>query len=198
MSIALRPYQLRAVDEARAKLAAGHRRIVVVAPTGAGKSVIAAHIAAKAGAKGKRLLFLAHRLELVEQLSAKLDAFGLNHGIIQGNHWRRMPRLPVQVASVPTLSRREVLPPADLLVVDECHHVPSESFRKVVEAYPNAAVLGFTATPYRLDGQGLGEWFDDMVVVAQIHELIILGELTQRAQAAAHQAHVCRHDGQAL
>lgn len=170
----LRPYQLSAVDQARQKVAAGQRRVCIVAPTGAGKSVIAAHIAASAAAKGSRVLFLAHRLELIEQLSDKLDLAGLDHGVIQGDHPRRND-LPVQVASVATLIRRK-LPPADLVCVDECHRAPSESFRRVLKAY-SGTILGFTATPYRLDGRGLSEFFDDVVHVAHIDELIDAGWL---------------------
>lgn len=175
--IALYPYQLAAVAEARRRAAAGVRRLCIVAPTGAGKSVIAAHVAASAATKGSRCLFLAHRLELVEQLSGKLDLAGLDHGIIQGAHERTRPGLPVQVASVPTLARRGVLPGADLVVVDECHHTPSASFRRIVESYPEATLLGFTATPYRLDGRGLKDFFDEAVHVAHLDELITAGFL---------------------
>lgn len=164
------------MDEARAISARGVRRVCIVAPTGAGKSVIAAHIAALAATKGSRVLFLAHRLELVEQLSDKLDLAGLDHGIIQGDHPRRND-LPVQVASVPTLARRGVAPEAELVVVDECHRTPSASFSRIVTAYPDAVVVGFTATPYRLDGRGLSEFFDGCVNVAHIDELIDAGWL---------------------
>lgn len=170
----LRPYQLAAVDQARALTMRGVRRVCIVAPTGAGKSVIAAHIAASAAAKRNRVLFLAHRLELIEQLSDKLDAVGLDHGVIQGDHPRRND-LPIQVASVATLIRRK-LPPADVVMVDECHRAPSESFRRILKAYAGT-ILGFTATPYRLDGRGLAEYFDDAVHVAHVDELIAAGWL---------------------
>ncbi len=174
MTLSLRPYQLTAVDKARALTAQGIRRVCIVAPTGAGKSVIAAHIAALAAAKGSRVLFLAHRLELIEQLSDKLDLAGLDHGVIQGEHPRRND-LPVQVASVATLIRR-ALSPAELVIVDECHRAPSSSFRKILSSY-SGTTLGFTATPYRLDGRGLAEFFDGCVNVAHIDELIDAGWL---------------------
>jgi len=174
VTLSLRPYQIRAVDEARELTRQGKRRVCIVAPTGAGKSIIAAHIASLAAAKGSRVLFLAHRLELIEQLSDKLDLAGLDHGVIQGDHPRRND-LPVQVGSVATLIRRK-LPPAELVIVDECHRTPSASFSRIVNAY-HGAVLGFTATPYRLDGRGLGEFFDGCVNVAHIDELIDAGWL---------------------
>lgn len=171
----LRPYQLEAVEKARELTRSGVRRVCVVAPTGAGKSIIAAHIADSAARLGRKVLFLAHRFELIEQLSDKLDLADLDHGIIQGAHPRKND-LPVQVASVATLIRRK-LPEADLLIVDECHHAPSASFRKLIDAYPAAVILGFTATPFRLDGRGLGEFFDGCVNVAHIDELIEAGWL---------------------
>lgn len=168
----LRPYQALAIDEIRARIRSGKRRIVVVAPTGAGKTILAVHLIERILANGKNVLFLTHRIELIDQLSSKLDAINIDHGVIQGNHPRLRPWLPIQIASVPTLARRQSLPDAAVVFVDECHHTTSASFSGVLARYPDAIVLGLTATPYRADGHGLDAHYEDLVVVAQTQNLI--------------------------
>ena len=180
MSLHPRPYQVNAIQRARAAFAAGHRRILLVAPTGAGKTVVATMIVEGAIAKQRRVLVLAHRAEIIEQTSAKLDAIGVDHGIIQADHWRVRAWLPVQVASVQTLARRLAhKPDADILIWDEAHHVNANTYRTIIEAYPDAIHIGLTATPYRTDGRALGDVFEDLIVVAQIRELIDQGFLVQ-------------------
>lgn len=178
MTLALRPYQVDAIERIRAAIRAGARRIVVVAPTGAGKTVMFTELIRLALAKGHRVLNLAHRLELIDQISAKLEILGLDHGVIQGSHWRVRPWCPVQVASVPTLARRERLPEASVINVDECHHTTAPSFAGVVKSYgDDVVVLGWTATPERADGTGLGEHYDQIIEVASVSELIAQGYL---------------------
>jgi superfamily II DNA or RNA helicase len=173
--LALRDYQTAIVDGLRSELRAGKRRLVAVAPTGAGKTVIASHIMASAAAKGSRVLFLAHRAELIDQCSRKLDACGVAHGrIVAGGSYDGQA---VQVASIPTLARRKDVPGADLVVVDECHHVCAKSWASVVKRYDRAALLGLTATPFRLDGRGLKEHFDALVARVGIQDLIAMGHL---------------------
>jgi DNA repair protein RadD len=173
----LRPYQLRAIDAARALVRAGKKRIIIVAPTGSGKTVIAASMIHSAVQRGGRVLFLAHRAELLEQCSARLDSVGVEHGIIQAKHWRTDSARPVQVASVQSLVRREK-PPATLVFIDECHRARAATYTKILESYPCAVVIGLTATPTRADGKGLGgELFQEMIIVAQPRELIAQGFL---------------------
>jgi DNA repair protein RadD len=168
----LRPYQQEVVDEC-AQLAAGDKAIVV-APTGAGKTIIAAAIIKNAA---KTVLVLAHTREIIKQTSEKLYAHGVDHGIIQAGFMTR-PDEPVQVASIQTLwaramrAQRMELPPADLLVIDECHHCPANTYRKIIAAYPNAVLIGLTATPCRGDGRGLGGTFDRIIECPQVAELI--------------------------
>ena len=171
----LRPYQLRAVENLREKIRAGKRRLVLVAPTGAGKTVVASHMVTCAIDKGNDVLFLAHRKELIDQASNKLRAFGIPHGIIMAGYPKRS-ELPVQVASVQTLVRRDP-PPAALVIVDECHHATATSYRKILEAYPHSCVIGLTATPFRSDGAGLGDSFEDFCRVSTIGELTDIGFL---------------------
>src|SRR4029077_7275959 len=120
---------------------------------------------------------LAHRREIIAQTSLKLSANGVEHGIIRAGLVMDLEQ-NVQVCSIQTLWARAMrtnkisLPPADLLIIDEAHHVPARTYRKIVEAYPNAILLGTTATPCRGDGRGLGNFFDCIVETPQVAELI--------------------------
>lgn len=169
-----RDYQLRAIDMARNAIRRGQKKPLVVAPTGSGKTVIACAIVEAAEKKGSRTLFIAHRRELIEQTSAKLDEIGIDHGVIKAGHPRVRPSLPVQVGSVQTLARRldKGSNPYQLLIVDEAHHATASSYRAVLEASPEAVVLGLTATPYRADGTALGDVFNDLIEVTTIGDLI--------------------------
>jgi DNA repair protein RadD len=158
----LRPYQAEVIGRFDAEVAAGRRRVLLVAPTGAGKTVIACTIVGEAAAKGLRILFLAHRRELIQQASRKLFSLGVDHGIVQAGFPSR-PAERVQIASIQTLYARAVrtrkieLPAAELLIIDEAHHCPARTYRQLVRAYSEAVILGMTATPCRSDGRGLGK-----------------------------------------
>jgi DNA repair protein RadD len=173
----LRDYQRDVISDLERVIAAGRRRVIVVVPTGGGKTIIAGSIIKNAVAEGRRVLVLAHTREIIKQTSAKLYDSGVDHGVIQAGFATR-PDQPVQVASVQTLYARAIrgnrmeLPPADLLVVDECHHATAETWRKIIEAYPEAVLIGLTATPCRGDGRGLGGIFDCIVETPQVAELI--------------------------
>lgn len=140
-----------------------------------GKTVIAAEFIRRLELDGKRALFLAAQKELVEQTSAKLDAAGVRHGIIMAGE--RGTAADVQVASVQTLVRRDQMPAADVIFIDEADLARAESYDKILAHYPHAAVIGMTGTPWRADGKGLGELFRDLVVVATPRELIDAGYL---------------------
>jgi len=139
-------------------------------------------VARHALSQGKRVLFMVHRRELVRQSSQKLYDVGLDHGIIAAGFPTR-PAEPVQIASISTLDARAVrssslqLPPADLVIVDEAHHAPARTWRRLIGAYPEAVVLGQTATPCRGDGRGLGDIFETMIECASIPALINDGYL---------------------
>ncbi len=174
----LRPYQSNAMEQVRERLRANVRRILLVAPTGSGKTSVAAAIIDGARAKGGAVLFLAHRRELIDQCSARLDGAGVDHGVIQAGHPRSLPGLPVQVASVQTLARRGLRPRATLIIVDEAHHARANTYEEILSRYgPDVPVLGLSATPWRLDGRGLGEMFQEVVVAARVRELIEQGHL---------------------
>lgn len=173
----LRPYQADMIARFEAELAAGRERVLLVAATASGKTVVAGEIIKAAVRRGSRVLFLAHRRELIKQASRKLHAVNIDHGIVQAGFPAR-PNEPVQVASVQTLHARAVrtnkmkMSPADLVVVDEAHHVRARSYRKILEPYRRAVVLGLTATPCRGDGRGLGNVFQVLMEGLPVAELI--------------------------
>lgn len=173
----LRDYQDRAVDAVRAEYAAGKRRVVLVSPTGSGKTVCFAYVAAGAAAKGKRVLIMAHRMELIEQISETLSRFQVEHGLILAG--RGMDRQPVQVGMLGTVARRltKIAAP-DLLVIDEAHRAVGRTYMSILEAFPAARALLVTATPARTDGRGLGEAADALVLGPAPKELIAAGHLS--------------------
>jgi superfamily II DNA or RNA helicase len=145
---ALRPYQAATVDHLRHVFAGGARAPLLVAPTGAGKAVMFTRIASEAVRRGRRVLILVHRRELVRQASATLRDADVAHGIVAPGH--AVTDDPVQVASVQTLARRLSDPryaAPDLIVLDEAHHAVAGQWARVAAAYPKAKLLGVTATP---------------------------------------------------
>jgi superfamily II DNA or RNA helicase len=160
------------------------KRIILVAPTGAGKTVIASAIIKEFVRSYREVLVLAHRREIIGQTSKKLRDLGISHGIIQAGS-PSTPMASVQVASIATLWHRAIrsdrmeLPPAKLVVIDECHHAPARSYRKIIDAYPDTIILGLTATPCRGDGRGLGGIFETIIECPQVAELIEQGYLVK-------------------
>ena len=157
MTITLRDYQETGENEIRAAYVQGFKAPALVMPTGSGKTVTFASIAHQAGLKGKHVLILVHRRELLKQTSRTLSVFGVDHGLISAG--MSFFKKQVQVASVQTLARRldKLRWTPDLIIVDECHHaVGRNTWGKVLAHYPRARILGVTATPERLDGKGLG------------------------------------------
>jgi DNA repair protein RadD len=181
----LRPYQRDVIASVEREIAAGKRRVLLVAPTGSGKTVIAAVVVADTVARRERVLVLVHRRELVAQTGAKLYAAGVDAGIIQAGGPPMRLGQPVQVASIQTLHARAIrgsaidLPEADLVVVDEAHHARARTWQRILESYPKAAIIGMTATPCRGDGRGLGAIFDVIVECPPVAELIAGGYLVK-------------------
>jgi len=166
MKIKLRQYQEDGVNNIRLSYMQGNRAVLYVLPTGGGKTVIFSHISEQAAIKGNRVCILVHRTELVDQSSDSLNKIGVEHGVITAGKELDLSKT-VQVASVFTLVRRLHLIPEDffgLLVVDEAHHAVAGSWKKVIDYFHKAKVLGVTATPERLDGKGLGNYFQSMIL----------------------------------
>lgn len=177
MTVELRPYQQDVIDRARQAYGAGERAVLMVMPTGAGKTMTASTVVHGAAAKRNATWWLTHRRELAGQASRTFYGLGIPHGTIQSGHVSD-PHALVQVASIQTIARRvKDLPPPDLIVFDECHHIGAASWDALFHAFPSARVLGLTATPWRLDGQGLGRWFGAMVEGPDTRTLIDEGSL---------------------
>lgn len=158
----LRPYQSQLVTEIRGQYQLGHRAVLAVLSTGAGKTVCFSYIAQAAAKKGNRVLILVHRQELLDQASRSMP---VPHGIIAANRGMDLSHA-VQVASVQTVARRLHLLPRDffqLIVVDEAHHTSAGTWDKTIQHFHAAKLLGVTATPIRGDGRGLGGHYQVMV-----------------------------------
>jgi superfamily II DNA or RNA helicase len=170
----LRPYQEDVIARVE-----DCKRPLVVSPTGSGKTVIASAIIERN--RNKHVLFLAHRRELIHQPISTLKKCGVSAGyILAGMAPSNMAQ--VQVGSIQTLTSRYIrgdrdLPHADIVFIDEAHHSRARTYQAVIEAYPEAKVIGMTATPCRRDGRGLGNVFTDLVLAPSVEELIAQGHL---------------------
>ncbi len=178
MEIELRPYQQDAVNLLRKSYSKGFEKPIFVLPTGAGKTYIFCYITANAVAKGSNVLILVHRQELLKQCSTSLNQIGIPHGFIAAK-MNFNAEQKVQIASVQTLVRRmdKIQWQPDFIIIDEAHHAMANSWQTILHNYSDAKILGVTATPCRLDGAGLGNIFDDIVIGADISTLTELGFL---------------------
>jgi DNA repair protein RadD len=176
----LRDYQTRGRAGIFHAFGGGARRVLVVSPTGSGKTTIFTFVADELDQVGKRTLILVHRRELAYQACNRLREFGVGFGLVMSGE-PSAPYHRVQVASVPTLSRRiaagERVPDADLVVADEAHLSTAETWARCLARYRRARVVGFTATPWRLSGKPLVGLYDEVVVVAHPAELREQGHL---------------------
>lgn len=175
-SLELRPYQAAAIQAMRSCLAGGVLRQMLYSPTGSGKTEIGMSVIKGAVAKGKRVVFLCNRINLVGQASKRFYRAGIPHGVIQGDNTRNID-LPVIVASIQTVARRG-MPDCDLIVIDEAHGVAgSKDFRQVIITRSAVPVIGLSATPF---SKGLGKHyaelggalFEAMTVATSIQQLI--------------------------
>lgn len=173
MDLALRPYQAAAFDQARELIRHGKRRILIVAPTGSGKTVLATALMEMTVAKGNRATFVVDRLSLIDQTSEMFDRYGIDHGVVQSQHPRFRMYEPVQVCSVQTLAKRG-WPISQVDVFDEAHVLHACHKRRMQD--PNALVIGLTATPFT---RGLARHFDAVINVTTTRKLIEEGWLSK-------------------
>lgn len=173
-----RPYQETDIGRLRAAFKR-KRSLLYVLPTGAGKTFTFVFIARGAAQRGKKILIIAHRCELIDQISGALAEAEVPHGFIAAGYPEKK-HYPVQVASVQTLVRRlgKVDAP-DLIIIDECHHSPSTTYREIIRRWPKSRLLGVTATPIHQACGGMGLIFDEMIVGPSIRELIAWGYLAK-------------------
>jgi len=177
--IELYDYQRAAVEAILAKYQRGFRAPLLCSPTGSGKTVMFAHIAARARAKGNSVIVCVHRQELLRQVCNTLARFEVSCGVIAAG-FPESPNELIQVASVLTLANRlDKIKEPRLLVLDECHHYVARTFLRVIRHFQNAQILGVSATPCRTDGRGLNEIFDTMIIGATALDLINRGRLAK-------------------
>ena len=164
--VSLRPYQQEAYDAIFEKWGEGQRKLLLSLPTGCGKTVVFAKVIENLVRKGERVLVLAHRAELLTQAADKLSKVtGLGCAVEKAESSCAGSWFRVVVGSVQTLCREKRLSRFDerfftSIIIDEAHHCLSDSYQKVLEHFPDAKVLGVTATPDRGDMRNLGEYFE--------------------------------------
>ncbi len=177
MSSELRDYQLRALENIRLAVKSGVKRLAVEAPTGSGKTKIAAAIVEGGRAKGNKLAFVVPSISLIDQTVEAFYADGIREiGVIQANHemtdWSR----PVQIASIQTIRARKTYPECQTVIFDECHQLHEEHKRWITHPdWQKVPMIGFSATPWT---KGLGKYFQSLLVAAKTQELIDEGYLS--------------------
>ena len=171
----LRPYQEKVVNDLQQGFRDGHKRQILSASTGAGKSVIMLDIIRRAAEKGTRSIFIVERRNLAEQFSMHLVRNGIGHGVLMRGSPMFKPNELIQVASAQTLERMESWPDFDLMFVDEVHaNLRKGSVLKIMDSRPNLKVVGATATPFH---KSLGVYFTNIVSAPPMQELVGMGNL---------------------
>lgn len=173
----LRDYQLHDLERVRARLRAGVPRVLLQQPTGAGKTILSGTMLKGASERGLRSWFAVHRKELLDQTSEKLTMLGVPHGFIASGYPVN-GFAPVQLCAIDSLARRlaECETP-DLIVPDEAHHMVAATWERCLSGH-DAKTVGLTATPERLDGRGLKDHFDELIVGPSVKRLIADGWLS--------------------
>lgn len=176
--ISLRDYQTDLINRTVENFRLGKKSALIVLSTGGGKTVCFCEYTRRAKLKNKQVLILVHRQELLDQVSNTLNMFKMNHSFIA-------PKYPydicssVQVGSVLTVvNRLNKIRKPDLIIIDESHHaIKGSSWSKILDAYPDAYIIGVTATPSRLSGEGLGDIFSSIIEGPPMRQLIDSGFL---------------------
>lgn len=163
----LRDYQQSIIYHTRQSMSFGHTKPLICLPTGAGKTVCFAWMADQSQRKNKTVWFLVHRRELLDQTVDTFDRFNI-------------PRDRIYIGMVATVANHpEKLPKPDLIILDEAHHASATTWLKIIDAFPDAYLIGLTATPCRLDGKPLGKIFDDLILGVTTANLIDQGFLSR-------------------
>lgn len=177
MALILRPYQEKIIEDVRALMRKGVRRILIVAPCGAGKTALTTSMLGTAATKGLHSWFVVHRRELLKQSAEAFKDNEINVGVISSGIYPDKRPL-IQVASIHSLKNRfKKYPKPSLIYWDESQFNGAATWEKLMSENPKAFHIGLTATPCRLDGKGLGKYFDAMVIGPTTRELIDQGYL---------------------
>lgn len=173
---ALRPYQKEAIRKVYALLGSGTKRVCLVAPTGAGKTILSSSIVSDARSRGRRVAFCVPAISLIDQTVEVFEAQGLGPiGVQQADHSRTDPTAPIQVCSVQTLVKRGIPDGIDVVVIDEAH-VKAKAVQDWMKAQPETMFVGMTATPGRA---GMRDEYDALVVSTDIGKLMDDGYLSR-------------------
>ncbi|HKY46168.1 MAG TPA: DEAD/DEAH box helicase [Pyrinomonadaceae bacterium] len=176
--VILRDYQSDMIDRLRQSLRSGHRRVLLQSPTGSGKTALAAFITKESSSRGKSVYFNCHRAELVSGTSNTFSKYGIRHGFIVAG--REGVHALVNVCSIDTLKNRlATTPPPYIAIWDECKHLGAAGWKMILDAWPDTIHIGLDATPWRLDGTGLDDCFDDLILGPAVSWLIEHGHLSQ-------------------
>lgn len=182
----LRPYQMENKEKIYSTWQ-NHKSVMLQMPTGTGKTRLFVSIikdTRKLSVEKKKdvkVLILVHRTELIDQISETLEHYVIGHGFIQSGD-RERKFYAIQLASVQTLSRRLDSWNShkfDVIIVDEAHHIKAESYKKIINTFPDAYLLGVTATPYRLSGEGFDDVFEDLIISPPVKKFIEYGFLSE-------------------
>ena len=165
----LRPYQKESIDSLRAGFAAGHKRQILAASTGSGKSVVMMSMIQSAINKGSRVLFVCERRILVDQFSKHLDSMSIDHGIYMRGSWRYRPHCDVQLASIQTLEKMEAWPVVDIIFVDEIHACMRKSLMTFMEKHQTIKICAATATPFHPE---IPKYFTAVTSVITMNQLV--------------------------
>lgn len=160
LSYKLYDYQTQLVNDARKELLKGNKSVLLVSPAGSGKSVVIAEIARLTTVKGGHVLFMVHRKELIDQIK---ESFIENDVDLNSCTIMTVGRIK---------NRLDILPKPSLIITDETHHSLAKTYRDIYDFYSDVPRLGFTATPWRLNGKGFKEIYDSMVLGKQVQWLI--------------------------
>lgn len=193
--LVLHDYQLGALASARENIRRGNQRQILCAPTGAGKTIIGLGLMQGAERVGSRSAFVTDRSALIDQTSLAMDRYGIDHGIIQAEHWRCRPSALVQLVSAQTLGRRlgkggyvdYHLRDLRFVLIDEAHTLYRSTLDWLETLPDHVAIIGLTATPFT---RGLGKHFQACVNVATTDGLIATGMLVRPIVYAAVEADV--------
>jgi len=164
----LREHQIEVVEKIKQGFEQGHTRQMLYAPTGFGKTEVAMAIMKAVSEDYKKTAMILDRIVLVEQTSIRLSKYGIEHGVMQSNHWRDRPNERIQICSAQTLERRLNFPDIELLVIDEAHIMRAKTV-EFIKNNPQIKVIGLTATPFT---KGLGDIYTHVVGASPTGELI--------------------------